>query len=104
MQESLVGLKEGEAAKYDAVGTNSNDARVGAATDSLNQKINEIKGFLVPASAGSCPADITVTVMTKAVVLPISKLCPLFQLMRFLLHLIVNLLCLRILYSSFIRV
>jgi phage replication initiation protein len=27
-----------------------------------------------------------------------------FQLMRFLLHLIVNLLCLRILYSSFVRV
>lgn len=102
--ESLTGLKEGEATKYDQVGTNSNDARVSAATGSFTQKVNDIKGFLVPPSTGSCPADITITVMSKAIVLPIFKLCPLFQLMRFLLHLIVNLMCLRILYSSFIRV
>lgn len=102
--EALTGLKEGEDSKYDQVGTNSNDARVAAATGSFTQKVNEVKGFLVPVSAGSCPADMSITIMNKPVVLPISKLCPLFQLMRFLLHLIVNLLCLRILYSSFIRV
>lgn len=104
LQEALIGLKEGEANKYDQVGTNSNDARVTAATGALTQKVNDIKGFLVPPSAGSCPSDISITIMNKSIVLPISKLCPLFQLMRFLLHLIVNLLCLRILYSAFITV
>ena len=104
LQESLIGVKDSEATKYNDVGKDSSDPRVAAAVSSLTQKVNDVKGFLVPPSAGSCPADITISLMGKAVVLPISKLCPLFQLMRFLLHLIVNLLSLRILYTSFVRV
>jgi hypothetical protein len=100
----LTGIPEGGGSQYSEVGTNTNDPRVSAAVGTLTGYSNQIKGFLVPPSSGSCPADFSVSVMNHSIVIPLSKACPLFQFMRFLLHLIVNLMCLRILYSSFVRV
>ena len=100
----MTGIPEGGGSQYADVGTNTNDSRVTAAVGSLTNYTNDVKEFLVPPTSGSCPADFSVSVMNHSIVIPLSKVCPLFQFMRFLLHLIVNLVCLRILYSSFVRV
>jgi len=104
LKKAMTEVPEGGDTKYSEVGTDTNDARVTAAVGSLTGYSNQIKSFLVPPTAGSCPADFSVSVMNHSIVIPLSKACPLFQFMRFLLHLIVNLVCLRILYSSFVRV
>ncbi|HNN30048.1 MAG TPA: hypothetical protein PKL36_13480, partial [Agitococcus sp.] len=100
--EAITGVTDDEKSKYDEVGTDSGDSRVKASTDSLNSYANQVKSLLAVNSPASCPADISISLLGRSIIVPISKVCPLFVLMRYLLALLVDLACLRILYKSFV--
>ncbi len=102
LQKSLTDIPEGGDIQYSEVGTDSSDTRVTAATGLFSSHVDDVKSLLGVTSASSCPADMSIQLLNRAIVIPISKACPLFLLMRFLLNLIVNLACLRILYVSFV--
>lgn len=104
LKKAMTDVPEGGDTKYSEVGTNSNDARVTDALGGLSQQADKVKSFLVPSSGASCPADMVIHVLNKSVVLPLSSVCPLFQFLRYLLHFMVNLVALRILYTSLVRV
>ena len=97
--EALSSLPEGLSEKLDKIGTATNDPKIGVAESNANNILNELSqkiGF----SNTSCPADMSIHVLAKTIIIPISETCNLLKLIRLLLHLATYFFCLRMLWST----
>lgn len=103
LQKALTGMPDGLSDKLAKIGTSSNDSRIGAASGSAENALTQLSqkiGF----SNSACPTDISIQVLSKSIVIPISQVCDLLKIIRLLLHLATYFFCLRMLWTTLVTI
>lgn len=97
--ETLTGMPDGLPEKLEKIGTASNDSRIGAASGSAGNALTQLSQKIGFANS-ACISDVSIQVMGKTIVIPLSQVCDLLKIIRLLLHLATYFFCLRLLWST----